>query len=536
MAEPATFPTTLYLLRRQDCLEMLIRAEYLDAEETMSVRVEVAGHEGLLLTTSATREEADWSRPLTQLTGVVPGPSGSSSASAALLIAVDDYVFALTHGHSGRWMLDPDAIERLFGLRIAIRVLEPLKVRQLTRLALDVSARVDRNFVPGGQEVRGYGVEQYAEVINKIGGRAAGLELTYSRQQGVPVRLDGADALTIRIGCEPRDCVADLRELLTALAREPVADLAFIERIRRLPASSSKLSRQATALGHLLHPDANGPIGLAVPVENLDDEDAGLTYRVVAGEVDEPANEMSLEVLQRAVASHPPDERLDQLRVARVHSLPEDERRRPSRADRWIIAEITDGISRYVFQQGDWYEVTGQEYLEALTEETRDIFKQRLGWNLQLPPWTTRREDAYLHQFMGKPGFLVLDQDLVRSPTQPGGFEAGDLLGPHNELIHVKGARSSAPLSHLFNQGLVAADTLCSDPRAWDLFQQKVHALDHTRQLGPRPAAIVYAIHLKTRQQLTADTLFTFSRIALVRAYRHIRHRLNVPVAIAVIP
>jgi hypothetical protein len=74
--------------------------------------------------------------------------------------------------------------------------------------------------------------------------------------------------------------------------------------------------------------------------------------------------------------------------------------------------------------------------------------------------------------------FLVLDQKLVTSRTQPGGFEACDLLGPHNELIHVKGTRSSAPLSHLFNQGLVAADTFCADPAAWAAFKDKVHDLD----------------------------------------------------------
>lgn len=219
-----------------------------------------------------------------------------------------------------------------------------------------------------------------------------------------------------------------------------------------------------------------------------------------------------------------------------MHTLPEDERRRPSRADRWIVAEITDQTSRFVFQQGDWYEVTGQEYLDSLADETRRIFDNRLDHDLSLPAWTTRREDEYLKDVAQDSRFLVLDQKLVTSRTQPGGFEACDLLGPHNELIHVKGARSSAPLSHLFNQGLVAADTFCADPVAWRAFTEKVHTLDPDRNLGDPPAAIVFGIHLKTGRQLTADSLFTFARVALVRAHQHIRHRLRLPVAIVVIP
>lgn len=439
MPSSATFPTTLYLLRPADTLEALIRPDYLEAEETRLVPVDVAGHEGLLVTKATMREESEWVKPLAQLTGLEIGSYGSSSSSATLLIAVDNNVFALTHGYSGRWMLADAAKERLFGLRVAIRVLESAKVRQLTRLALDVSARVDRSLVPAGQEVRGFGVEQYAEIVKQIGGRATGLRLTYSRDTDVHIRLEGAEALTIRIGTEPEDCIADLRALLAALDLEPVAELAFIERIRRLAPNQAQVHRQSTRLGQMLDPDADGPVGLAIPIENVDDEVEGLTYRVVVGDLDEFVDEMDLEVLQRGVAGYPADERLQQLRLGRVHTMPEDERRRPSRADRWIVGEVTDGASRFVFQQGDWYEVTGQEYLEALIDETRHIFTERLDWDLTLPPWTTRREDDYLKQVAQDGRFLVLDQNLVSSPTQPGGFEACDLLGPHNELIHVKG-------------------------------------------------------------------------------------------------
>jgi hypothetical protein len=87
-----------------------------------------------------------------------------------------------------------------------------------------------------------------------------------------------------------------------------------------------------------------------VPIDHIDDEEAGLTYRVVAGDLDEHTDELDLETLRRAVAGYEPGERPDILRRGRVHTVPDDDRRRPSRADGWIVAEITHGTSRLVFQ------------------------------------------------------------------------------------------------------------------------------------------------------------------------------------------
>src|SRR5688572_28576352 len=99
MAGAATFPTTLYLLRHAGSLKSLIRSEYLDEDQVTPIAVDVAGHEGLLLIASVERDQAEWSGPLSHLTGFETGPCGSTGSSAALLIALDGHVFALTHGY-----------------------------------------------------------------------------------------------------------------------------------------------------------------------------------------------------------------------------------------------------------------------------------------------------------------------------------------------------------------------------------------------------------------------------------------------------
>lgn len=72
-------------------------------------------------------------------------------------------------------------------------------------------------------------------------------------------------------------------------------------------------------------------------------------------------------------------------------------------------------------------------------------FARHPDWTL--PAWNGapgrpedgRREEKYYNAYAGEvPGFLCLDRKLVRTRAHPRGFEACDLLGTDQELIHVK--------------------------------------------------------------------------------------------------
>jgi len=120
--------------------------------------------------------------------------------------------------------------------------------------------------------------------------------------------------------------------------------------------------------------------------------------------------------------------------------------------------------------------------------------------------------------------FLCLDRSQgMRSPLGArSSLEPCDLLGPGNELIHVKRASGSAPLSHLFFQGLISAETLTASDQARTQFAAAVAALSPGRVLGEafRPRKVVYAILLENGKQLSADTLFPFSQASLAHAAR----------------
>jgi uncharacterized protein (TIGR04141 family) len=109
--------------------------------------------------------------------------------------------------------------------------------------------------------------------------------------------------------------------------------------------------------------------------------------------------------------------------------------------------------------------------------------------------------------------------------------EICDLLGPDDELVHLKQASGSSPLSHLFAQGLVSAQSLIFSPDAREDFATKIAKFGYGRAIDSAfvPKKVVFAILLKKGHDLTLDTLFPFSQVTLANTARVLQaHRIDV--------
>ncbi|MGW6489319.1 DUF6119 family protein [Streptomyces sp. NPDC055056] len=108
----------------------------------------------------------------------------------------------------------------------------------------------------------------------------------------------------------------------------------------------------------------------------------------------------------------------------------------------------------------------------------------------------------------------------------PAGLEICDVLGPENQLICIKKApASTAPLNHLFAQGVVAVETLRSDLEVPAKFLDQVaaHTPDHRLLDDFGTLRVVFGILLKDGQEIRVDSLFAFAQVALLQAVRRLR-------------
>jgi uncharacterized protein (TIGR04141 family) len=248
-----------------------------------------------------------------------------------------------------------------------------------------------------------------------------------------------------------------------------------------------------------------------------------------------------LEDLLRRARLQPAGQRLEQLRTGWVAMYASSDARDSlgrTSAIRWMEASVSLGAHRYVLLDGDWYEF-GAGYLERLKEEVERLLTPSAG-SLALPSWRRLPGGAYEEEKHyndrvadGDRRYVRLDRRLVKAwPGRLSGLEICDLLGPDDELIHVKKASSSAPLSHLFAQGLVSAQALLQQADVRNDFAQLVRRYGRGRTVPEDfvPKKIVFGILLKDGEGLTVDTLFPFAQVALRQAAFDLQGRVQVEV------
>jgi uncharacterized protein (TIGR04141 family) len=521
-------------------LEECITGEYRDSEDFVLAPVVVGDVAGLLVTGSIEREETDWCPVVAGYTGQAVS-LGNRNALAVLLLPLGKRVFALAYG-LGFLVLDQSLVEQGFGLRFAIRKLDPARVRTVTRNILEQGARVDRNSVPNGQRVEDFAIEEYGEIISRLTGPSSAQGLTFTAGRTVSFSLKASDSLGLPIGKEPLDLLADLREVDRVVDSEPaVGELAFIEQLRALKSKDPRLAELEAAFNTQLDDSDAGSIALSFPWEGDEDRGDAQTYRIKVpggprgGEI---AAEIDLPAILDALSEVPRDDRVQTSKTATIQAFEDEEATSAiSRAipiSKWISAEVTLGPTRFFFRDGRWYEV-GSGYVDHLRGRVAAILNAPSP--VSLPGWNVGEdEEAYNKRVGAGPGFVCLDRELVPTEMHPGrGIELCDLLGPEGELIHVKRAAKSAPLSHLFAQGMVSAEQLLFDDQARARIGELAKAKKSGYSLpgGWQPRHVVFAIALK--RGLSPERLFTFTQVVMVRCVDRLRYR-QVKVSVVGIP
>jgi uncharacterized protein (TIGR04141 family) len=487
--------------------------------------VRVNDHPALRVDRPSEEGPPTWARALASMTGREVALL-RRSASALLLVDLGPARYAIAFGH-GRRMLADRAYETGFGLRIALRCLRSDQIREVTRTELTTGARLDLTHVSGGTDVRTFGIEQAVEVVRQLGGRSDALALNQLTGRAT-IQLDGRDALKVPLAAEPERLITDLCAIEQAYHLDPVPELAFIEALRPLPVGTPAAGAAESVLAAALAYPTNPRLGLTLPVDLLGTDIA--RYRIDIGGAVTARSELDLPAITAPLSHLPAGDRIAALYAGTVDAEPADGGDpRPTPAAHWLAADLADGEDRYIYQYGAFYEVTGA-YRKALHDEATRLMSINHPW--ALPPWRAGTPERDFNDMVGRQrGWLCLDRDLARSTVHRRGIEICDLVAPDGALVCVKRADSSAPLSHLFSQAVVAAEALRDgEARRWLTDRLPAGQAD----LVPDNPHFVFAVQLKGRT-LTPDTLFTFSLVTLHRAANHLE-RLGMRVSVIDIP
>jgi uncharacterized protein (TIGR04141 family) len=540
MDRPKTRLATLYRLLPTvsgshegmfDAFTQYVGAHELDERRADVEFIDVAGVPAIWIGIQEDEKPTQWSRDASVMTGLDLRYTERGSAGV-LLLGVDGTAYAMSYG-SGYLLIPDELKDRRFGLSFLIRRLDADQVQDLVRRRANGRGRVDSTVVASGAPVWMLGVAENVEIIRRIGGRAKDLKVTFSVTSNRPVKVEGSDGLRTRFAVRPDAFVADVRECARVCREEqPDPALEFIEHVQpvtddcttaQLDGELEKLlGGTAECAGHLV------PV---VPVSLLEAYGQAHSFTIKIGHGKAvPVPSLELECFLRRTRVQRDGERVKALRGGRVFINADDDGDEivgAARADEWLEANVSLDARRFFLMDGDWFEI-GEEYVRASRDAIIRLFPSMPA--ISLPPWSlpARRTEYDYNCYVAAQSqgrYLCLDKNrAVRNPLGArSSLEICDLLGPGNELIHVKRAEGSAPLSHLFSQGLISAQSLVAGPPLLlQRFVGTVAGLAHGRSLPAdfKPEKVVYAILMGNGKQFTADTLFPFSQATLAHAAR----------------
>jgi uncharacterized protein (TIGR04141 family) len=528
----ATRKTSLYRLRcsgpvAEEDLTSFVLAKYLEREGFATYPVDHEGIRGLLMTGTVAPGPASWCDPLSALTGQgVDERNGT--AFGLLIVRTEVSVYGLAYG-MGHLMINPARIDPGFGIEFAVRCMDEDRITKVRRQLMDARGRSDENSVTSGEHIRGFGIEQFGEIVSQISGKAKDVPLTFTKDRKRPAHVTGDDRkITLQLASTAGELMQDLRSIEEVCARpEPLPGLGFIAQVRPLDPKTDQAKRLDDLFDAVLGGEQSGRIALAVPGECREHYELAESFVVSFAGASSAYEELDADQLVAAVKGEPKGFRLQALRAGRVEMFEDaDGNQQLSRkipADQWLTSEISDGAVHYFYWQGKWYEI-GAEYLTTVETRIAELLSRPAS--VTLPPWTESAaseehdEDWFNKQIAKQDGYVLLDKNTVRTSFfRGGGLEVADALGPASQLVCVKKAdRSTAPLNHLFAQGRVAVETLRFDRDLREKFLAKLRdiAPDHpVDQLSSTPV-LVFGILLKEGVPITVGTLFAFAKISLL--------------------
>ncbi|WUI01575.1 TIGR04141 family sporadically distributed protein [Spirillospora sp. NBC_00431] len=505
-------------------LDTLDLEQYDDLEYTVTVPEDHLGCPSLLVSGQFAIHRAPLCDDVQGLTGHnVELPR--LEAAALLIAAVAGEIFAVAFGQG--WRLVPDEYkDPAFGLRVAVRAVDPDQVHDVVRRRLSGRGRQDATRVASGHRIAEIGLMQYTELVRELGGR---LE---ARRIGLPrdgeVKVVGSAGLRMPLPTEPQAFRDSLAALVNIAAAEPHPDLAFVEAIAQVREPST-LRRLDTKLDAALADPADNSVSAAVPTALMNKAAAASTYTLEIGGT-RLRNLDTFTVADVRTCTSGTARPSEALRKGRVFLRGEaGESMGSATAIKWVEAWQAEGYRHYFLVEGDWYE-SGTDYLDSIDRDiTRLIASEP---SLPLPSWYPGEyERAYnerVQKELGLDQFLCLDRTTVRTRLHRyNGLEVCDLYGPSGELVCIKPADGAGPLSHLVVQALAGVQALLYEEEAREKFCAMVLAESGgTRFISPdfRPHKVVLGIHLKTGKTLTPSTLFPLSRIALANMTRSLSH------------
>ena len=512
---------SLYLMKKGTSVDQAIR----DPSKVEKHELSDSALEGALFVKTNPSSVPWWVEFLDPLSvdNLVAPASRSTSAVLSLRLrnGRQSNTVCFTFGH-GRHLLDPNRVDRSFGLRVALNTVDPLKLRGFDARRQDdivVNSRVQSTT---GTDLATFGLDLYRDIVT----RATGVTLE-DYESDLGTRVHGSVGVVFDVRIFPEDLPERARRVLSIYQREDYKEtFSFVDNMQPVdPAIVEDLNARLdqeflTAVSH-----SEGTFRcfyLAAP-EVLDFESLeGFTFSSERGSRKTVHVELKLDdyLETRRHRSDPVDVAL--VRRDRVSIRVEgDSDRFLATVYKCIIAEVEHNDALFQLVDGVWYRIE-PSFVSEIRQRVLDIPTSSIEFPNHRDGDT---EMSYNQRVAENLDGLLMDCRNIPLGGGRSRIEFCDVMLNDRTLIHAKKRSGSSTLSHLWSQGTVAMQALLSDEEFRARVRSKICAInpafEHVvaEEFSRADYELVYLI-IGVNGGHPASGLPFFSQVALSQAIR----------------
>lgn len=381
--------------------------QFLKAKGFKQTTIQSDDGNGTLYYKSGFRSVPTWVSIFGGVSGFDASAMMNQSCRAILVMLIDSRWFCFTFGFA-RHLIDEAAIERNFGLRVALNLGDPAAIKAIDKTSISRLALQSREQAGRSVGFEGFEFDTDVDLLKAITAKstpkATEDQETYSGRDAVTVFSTVSVNLFSDIG----------RRLLKAYCSKKYRkNYAWIDRIEQVR-DSSTVGQLDGALIAAINNEDHGKIWLAVPEIVSWEEIEGFAYRL-PGE----------KAAKKAGPSLTPDIDLaDWLKACRLagkvsratlgHKKVYRCYRDGREPDTWSIyrclnAEIDFKGAKFILNDGEWYEVE-----KGYVADVEAAYQAIPVSDLSLPPFGTRNEPDYLADVAkSRPNLALMDRQTV---------------------------------------------------------------------------------------------------------------------------
>lgn len=358
-----------------------------------------------------------------------------------------DRIFAISFGF-GRFLLNPDVLDIRFGLITTLNSIKDSQIRSVDLNTLESIPRVERVQTSKLSEVRDFGIDEEHDLLRSITGKTKDNLVNHLGNS-----ITGSESLRISVDAT-FETVGDVLDICYRqyLRNDYLEKFDWINNLH-IVKDNNLIHDLNERIVRDLNFGERDTLWMSIP--DVLDYSQLCAFRIAEGH--DVQDDINIDDVIQEVYEGRTDLTLRDLTSRKVYAVNGDN----AYIGSWsyykcIYGEVTVEAGRkFILNEGQWYEVDC-DYLQ----EVEDYYANAMLSTLDMPNSLNGEHEGDYNQRLANlsSNYILMDKKLIPTGVSRNNIEVCDVYTVDKNLIHVKnGHGSSSVLSHLFNQGYVAA-------------------------------------------------------------------------------